>query len=119
MAPNSPHSAPQRGQREQMTGAASRPVLLCGLCELSEARCRAHLLSRLRLHGSNIGVWDLLPMEGRRTRSRSELQSGQGSRSLYVRGDANLSPSFCIGCTSHLCLASVLNGVTAQEQMCR
>src|SRR5260370_7900218 len=53
------------------------------------------------------------------SRIRSELQSRQESRSLDVRGDADLSPAFCIGCTSPLGLASGLNRVPAQDQRCR
>lgn len=52
-------------------------------------------------------------------RIRSESQRRQGSRSVDVCRDANLSPALCIRCTRRLGLASVLNGVTAQQEMCR
>ena len=45
------------------------------------------------------------------------MQAWTGS--IHVCRDADLSPAFCIGCTRRLGLASVLNGVAAQQEMCR
>jgi hypothetical protein len=47
----------------------------------------------------------------------SESQCRQGPRSVDVCRDANLSPAFCIGCTSRLGFASLPNGVAAQQEM--
>jgi hypothetical protein len=47
------------------------------------------------------------------------LQSRQRSWSVHVGRDADLSPPFCIGCTCCLGLDSELNGVAAQQKMCR
>jgi hypothetical protein len=52
-------------------------------------------------------------------RIRSESQSRHGSQRVDVCRDANLSPAVCIGCARRLGLASVLNGVAAQQKMCR
>ena len=52
-------------------------------------------------------------------RTCSESQNWQGSWSVDVRRDANLSPAVCLGRTSRLGFASVPNGVAPQQQMCR
>ncbi len=49
----------------------------------------------------------------------SELQCRQGPRGVDVCRDADLSPAFGVGRTSRFGLASVLNGVAAQQKMCR
>jgi hypothetical protein len=42
-----------------------------------------------------------------------------GGQGVDVGRDADLAPGLCIGCTRRLGLASVLNGVTAYQKMCR
>src|SRR3981081_860199 len=50
---------------------------------------------------------------------RSELQCRHGPGSIRVCRYADLSPAFRIGGTHRLGLAGVLNGVTADQKMCR
>ena len=50
---------------------------------------------------------------------RSELQCRHGPGSIRVCRYADLSPAFRIGGTRRLGLAGVLNGVTADQKMCR
>src|SRR5215469_13537276 len=48
-----------------------------------------------------------------------ESQCRQGLRSVDICRYANFFPAFCIGSTRCLGLASVLNSITTQQQMCR
>src|SRR5260370_39523434 len=50
---------------------------------------------------------------------RSELQCRQGPGSIRVCRYADLSPAFRIGGTHRLGFPGVLNGVTADQKMCR
>jgi hypothetical protein len=73
------------------------------------------------IYSLSVGIYVLSEQstsETPRTGTVSESQSRPGFRRFDVRRHANLSPSFCIGCTRCLGLASVFDGVTAQQEMC-
>ena len=49
----------------------------------------------------------------------SELQCWQGDGGVDVRRNANRLPAFCVRCSRRFGLAGVLNGVAAEQKMCR